>query len=429
MNKKFLILLFILTTPLFTFLKENQKYVVINNNVAFYENFADETKKGSISYGVALKSISQKGIRVQFIYNNQKIWINQKDLLPLEVDEKDFADASLLYMDTPIDNNNNMWFSYRNVLYKMNLDTPQNPNISLKTKLPKLSDFSFSEDRSQLLLMGDKTINGKHFLNLALFRLSDNTFTPLTFYYDNAATLNSSSFSQDNVFVAIFFRVEDENYLHLYDTETGEFIASLDGILGFNWIDSDLLIYTSSQIKLFSLKDQQLEENQILYRYPINADNSPSISIVDNTILFNINDTVYALSNNKLEKKDYRSIDRSKSGSLQQYTRKNTIYTTYNGDIIRPMTGTTPPWTLISIINDDLLLYRKQVDAFPIINLYNAIENKSYPFYWIEEPTYSLSNGISIESVVDKEEVWIFIEDPSDSWVKLVKLHEILTDT
>ncbi len=421
--KKILIILnaLFLLSPTYGFLGNSKKYVVSVDTASFYEESNSRTAKGEVPYGIALQSLKTKNNRIQFSYDDEDIWINENDLEPIIFNKENFSDTSVLFMSEKLDQNNLMWFVYKNVLYTMDLNNPRTPKIDTITKLPKLSFFKASGDYSYLLLFGDQRKGDKHSLNVAVFSVYDNDFIPLVTFDNDKVTLDSSFFSEDNKYLSILFNKDDTNYLHVYSVETSSLVFSRENVFNSTWVHSDLLVYTADGVELYD----NWEESTPLYTYAKKQDADPPINMVGDAVLLEIEGAVYSYKNKVLEKTDYKSIERSESGTIEHYTSGGRIYTKYEGDTLRSLSGEKPRWTLLSIISDTKLIYKYQADALQIIGLYNALLDKTISYSWVEEPDYTMTDGVSIENVIDNNEVWVFIEKPEE-WVEMLKLHELL---
>ena len=404
---------------------KSDQLVVINHRASVYSNFADNKVLDKIDLGISFHPISQKGVRFQFEYKGQSVWIDQKDVGDIVFNAKNFVAESALFSELPIVSENEFWFAYKNKFYKTDLSDKSNPDIQLKAALPNFSAMSSTEDRSLLALTGDINSNDTSILNVALYNTKQRIFSPLTYFYGDSTTMNSLEFSKDNRLIALYYTIDNDEILHIYSTATKELLFSTHNILSFNWIDSNLILYTPKKILMYATKDGVLGEEILLYEFKKTMDNAPEMAKVGDQYLFQIEDIIYQYQNDELVKTDFKSIERSPNGDIEHRSTETQKTTTYKDKRLRSLSGTKPQWEFISILDDTNIVYKHQNGAIFSIYIYNIDKETSAPYYWIEEPFYIFKDKVAVEFIVENESVFILLENPGE-WVKILPIHELL---
>lgn len=408
---------------------KTDQLVVINHEASIYPNFADNRIIDKIDLGISFHSTDQKGVRVQFVYKGQSVWIDQKDVGAITFNAKNFVVEGALFSELPIVSENDLWFAYKNKFYKIDLTDKSSPDIQLKAVLPNFSAMSATDDRSLLALTGDINSNDTSIVNVAFYNTKQRIFSPLTYFYGDSTTMNSLEFSKDNQLIALYYTIDNDEILHIYHTTTKELVFSAHNVLSFNWIDSDLVFYTPKKILMYKTKDGILGEEIVLHDFKKTMDISPEMVKVGNQYLFQIQDIIYQYTNNELVKTDFKSIERSPNGDLEHRsteTQKIISYiTSYKGKRLRSLSGTRPLWEFMSILDDFNIVYKHQNGAIYSIYVYNIDTEKSLPYYWIEEPFYIFKDKMSVEFIVENKDIFILLESPGE-WVKILPIHELL---
>lgn len=403
---------------------KNEKYITINNDVPLYATFVSTNIVKKAPYAMPITSLSKKGTRIRFNYDNQELWIEQNDLITLDFSSKNFSDDNLLFLETPLVNQV-MWFAYKGILYTMDLTIPRNPSIKAKVKLPKISDMIPSKDRVWWLLRGtSETSNDHSLLNLALFNATNQKFIPLTILYGNNITLELAEFSQDNNFLAMLLKIDDQYIVNVYNLSNKTLCVAQDKGLGFSWNDNQLLIYTKDAIELYNASENW-NDKLILYSFKIAIKETPLTRKANGNLYLTIDNTVYKLTNNILEKTDDQFIEYSKDKQLKYYEKDGITYTYYKNWRLRSLSGVNPKWTFVTFLDNKNILYKAQKGALSSIYIYNIDTEESSVFRWIENPIHLLPNYTAIEAVIEGDEVWIFIEQ-AGKWAKILRLHELL---
>jgi len=419
----FIIFLLNQTSLIYSFLNKETFYVTKDNKTSIYANFVGINIIDEVPYAFPITSLIQKGMRVQFDYKNKKVWVELDDLLELNFTIKNFSEDNLLYHGTTIINKN-MWFAYKNILYKMDLNNPQEPTIKAQVKLPKFADMIPSDDRTWWLLKGTSQNSNNIALNLALFDITNHKFVPLTIFYGDNITLESVEFSPDNKYLAILLKIEDNYIVNVYNILNKTLCISQDKGLGFSWNDNQLIIYTPKSIVLYN-DFSDWKSKFTLYSFKIAINNTPTARKIDGELFLTIKDIVYKLENNTLKNTGEQFIEYSPDRLLKYYEKNNIIYTYYKNRRLRSLSGKDPSWTFIAFLDNKNILYKAQKGAITSIYVYNIDSEESSIFRWIEEPTYLLPDHTAIEAVIENDEVWIFIEQ-ADKWAKILRLHELL---
>ncbi len=404
---------------------KTDQFVIINHNTPIYSNFADNKHIDNIDLGISFYPMSQKGMRIQFLYLGQEVWVDQKNVGIISFNAKNFVDKGVLFNELPIVSENEVWFAYKNNFYNIDLRDKYQPKIQLKAALPNFSDISATENRSLLALTGDVFSNNTSILNVALYNTKQRIFSPLTYFYGDSVSMNSLEFSQDNQLIALYYSIDNNKILHIYRVATKELILSVDNVLSYNWIDSTLLIYTSEKILMYKTKDSLLGKEMILYRFNNKMSAAPLMVKLVNQYLFQIKNIIYLFQNDELVKTEFKSIERSPNGDLEYYTYKEQSCATYKGKRIRSLSGKNPQWTYMSILDDSNIIYKHQNGAIYSIYMYNINTEKSLPYYWIEEPFYIFKDGVGVEFVRENDSIYLFLEKPKE-WVKNLPIHQLL---
>ncbi|MGL5956833.1 MAG: hypothetical protein ACRC0X_09620 [Brevinema sp.] len=398
-------------------------FVIIDHNVPVYESFVGGNVIDYIDIGVPLTVLSRRGARAQFDYQGREIWIDQQYIASLNVNQKNFSESATLFAELDIVDEDSFAFVYQNKLYC--IDVGQLPDLQAKSQyvFPNFSQISASRDRSVFLLTGDTFSNDVSFLNLAFYETSTKKFIPLTYFRGDKVTINSSYFSKDGRYMSLLFTIDNVNIVHVYDINKKKLILAERGILDISWYHSNLFLFTEKQILSYSGTD--LSDKNILYQFPILVDTAPSTSVIGDVYFLQLDNNVYRFAEGVLQKTDFRSLERSLKGDLEQYSRGGQVCTLYKNRRLRSLSGKTPTWTLLSILDDERLLYRQQKDALQILNIYDAKTDQSQPYYWIEEPFYTFKNGISLEYITEDQEIWLFVEQ-AGGFAKVVRIEDII---
>ncbi|MGL4677408.1 MAG: hypothetical protein ACRCWI_07045 [Brevinema sp.] len=401
----------------------NQYFVVIDHNVPAYQSFVDKKVVDYIDLGVPITVSSRKGARVQFRYRDRDLWVDQKYIAALNFNQRNFSDSATLFAELPVVNEEGFSFVYRNQLYCVDLNKLPDLKVKSRITFPNFSQVSASSNRSIFLLTGDVLSNNVSLLNLAFYENSTKKFSPLTYFRGDKVTINSSDFSQDGRYVSILFVIDNINIVHVYDVKEKKLILAEKGVLDITWYNSILFLFTEKNIIYYS--GANLANNNILYRFNKVIETAPTTSIIGGLYFLQLDNSVYCFDDGKLQKTNFRSLERSPKGYLEQYTQGEQICTFYKNRRIRSLSGKTPVWTLLSILDDERLLYRQQKDALQILSIYNAETEKNDPYYWMEEPFYTFKNGISFEYLTEDQEIWLFIEK-SGGFAKAVRIQDII---
>ena len=165
---------------------KTDQFVIINHNTPIYSNFADNKHIDNIDLGISFYPMSQKGMRIQFLYLGQEVWVDQKNVGIISFNAKNFVDKGVLFNELPIVSENEVWFAYKNNFYNIDLRDKYQPKIQPKAALPNFSDISATENRSLLALTGDVFSNNTSILNVALYNTKQRIFSPLTYFYGDS---------------------------------------------------------------------------------------------------------------------------------------------------------------------------------------------------------------------------------------------------
>ena len=406
-------------------LNKSDQLVVISHEASIYPNFIDNKILDKIDLGISFYTTGQKGTRFQFEYKGQSVWIDQKDVGAITFNAKNFVAESALFSELPIVSENDLWFAYKNKFYKMYLTNKSILDIQLKAALPNFSAMSATDDRSLLALTGDINSNDTSIVNVALYNTKQRIFSPLTYFYGDSTTMNSLEFSKDNQLIALYYTIDDDEILHIYSTSTKELMFSAHNVLSFNWMDSNLILYTPKKILMYKTKDGILGEEILLYTSPISMDNAPEMAKVGDQYLLQIEDTIYQYKNDELVKTDFKSIERSPNGDLEHRSTETQKITTYKGTRLRSLSGTNPSWEFMSILDNTQIVYKHQNGAIYSIYIYDIDTEKSAPYYWVEDPFYIFSDKVAVEFIVENDSIFILLEKPGE-WVKMLPIHELL---
>ncbi len=401
--------------------KEN--FAVISHNATIYKNFMNNDAVGVVELGVPVAIKSRKGVRVQFEYKGNDVWINQQDISEINFEQKNFSSTSSKFTPLPVVKNDSICFVYDDKLYTMNISNPESLKAKAFSSVPQFSQISISENRNVLFLTGDIVSNNTTTLNLAFYNISERKFYPLTFLLGSQVIIESSEFSQDGKYLSLFFDVNDENIVHVYDVKTQKLVLVKRDVLNVSWFRSILFLSTPNEIIYYT--DLDTAQGKVLHTFSKPIETAISSVVIAGEYFLQIQDTIYRFDGDSLQKTDFSSLERSPRGNIEYYSRNDQFYTMYNHQRLRSFSGSSPRWTLLSILDDENILYRYTKDAIQMFSIYNAVSDQSYTYYWIEDPFHTFRNGVSLEYVVDGEEIWIFLEK-ADDFIKASRIKNII---
>lgn len=421
---KILLTLLLNISLMFPFFGNKQRYVVIIHNTPVYKTFADSTIVDRVELGSSFVSLNQRGSRMQFEYNGEEVWIDQKNISELDFKEKEFVESPVLFSEISVVNEQYIDFVYDSQLYQIDLSNLEHLKPKLLGKVPKFSQLSASPDRKTLLLTGDSLSKNKPILNLAFYNMESSEFIPLTYFIGDDTTIENSVFSPNGKYLSLYFSINDKQFTHVYDVESQKLVLTKKNILNIAWYGNILFAFSPTKIEFFDSESQFT--SKILHTF-LNKNNKiiPNGATIGGEYFIQIDDEIYHFHNKELQKTDFRSLDRSPKGFIQHYQRRKQLITQYKGQRLRSLSGAQPRWTFLSILDDNRLLYRTRKDALQILNIYDAIEDESYPYYWIEEPSHTFRSGLSIEFTMEGEDIWLFLENPNN-YVKIIRIPEML---
>ncbi len=386
-------------------------YAAANHNAPVYDNFASTNAAARLDIGAPVDIIIRRGARAQFDYMGHVYWIDLKDIAEIDFDMDSFTDEAAEFAELPPVQDRYIRFVYKNKAYI--LDTEGGGKAQVFAEVPDFTQISVSEDGSKMLLTGNKDN-----FNVALY---DGDFTPLTFFDKNKATIESADFSQDGKYLALYFSAGNSDILHIYDTSSKKLVLARRGVAGFSWIDSKLFVSAENNIVYY------IEPARPKNIYSFSKKNTESLQFAEigGEYYFRIDGDIYLFTGSELQKSSVKTLDSSPNGSIEHYTRGNQFFTDYKGARIRQLSGASPQWTFISILDDSNILYRQRKDILQVLELYNAETKQSYSYYWAENPYYVFKNGVVAEYINEDEQIWLLLEKPDD-FVKLNKIEDII---
>ncbi|MGL4366775.1 MAG: hypothetical protein ACRCTQ_00610 [Brevinemataceae bacterium] len=414
----------IIDVDLYAFLSGKERLVVIETTPVYSESLGSN-QVNTVPVGAVVSVQKKKGVRLQITFNNQNVWIEQSKVKPLEFSSKNFSDNSALFIPASVSKDGVFWFVYNKMMYKMNLSDLTKLSAESQASLPRVLDAEPSIDYSLWLLSGESTNKKSKVLNLALFYPSLKKFVPLTSFFGDDVIVKSLEFSDNNQYVAVMVSIKDRSGLYVFDTSSHLLTFYQSGIQGFQWHNSNLVVFTPLSIDINTPNNIHSWKKKTLYTFKTKQTEAPVIYKSGSEILLSLEDKVFVLNNQTLKETGYDSLERSPNGVIEYYQKQSNIYTLYKKKQIPSLSGKKPMWSFLSILDDTHLLYRIQKEALAEIYLYNAETKTSTPFYWIEEPAFVLSDYTAVEFAVENEEVWMFIERPGGIMVDIFKIHEI----
>ena len=399
------------------------RYVVSQDNAPLYDTFAGSSAVDFAPFLLVFKARAQRGTRIQLDYKGRELWIEMHNVIKMDFNSRNFSDSSTDFIETKLVGNI-LWFAYKKALYAMDLSDINMPVVQKKAELPSVSDAQASEDRTLWLLSGESSYKNERNLRLALFSVPQKRFVPLTMIYGNNMSLLDAAFSADNRFVAVHTDLQDAKKLTVFSTSNGILEHSLNDVDNFFWYGNSILIFRKHDIILFDPSQPDMERT-ILYASPKQRD-TIEYRQVGERLLIAVDGVVYILTNSNLQKTDFKSIDRSPDGSLEHFEEKGSTYTLYKGKQLRALSGSKPRWEFDSFLGNNYIVYReKKGSALTTLYLYDPKKDISLSYYWVEEPSQILNDGLAIEAVNEKNDVWFFLEKPGET-AKILRLSEII---
>lgn len=399
------------------------RYVVFQDRTPLYDTFADNSAVDFAPFLLVFKARAQRGTRLQLDYKGRELWIEIRDVIKMDFNSRNFSDGSTDFIETKLVGNA-LWFAYKKALYAMDLSDVDSPVVQKKAELPAVSDAQASEDRTLWLLSGESSCKNERNLRLALFSVPQKRFVPLTMIYGNNISLLDAAFSADNRFVALHTDLQDAKKLTVFSTSVGVLEHSLNDVDNFFWYGNSILIFRKNDIILFDPAQPDIER-AVLYASPKQR-GTVEYRQVGERLLIAVDGAVYILTNGSLQKTDFKSIDRSPDGSLEHFEEKGSTYTLYKGKQLRALSGSKPRWEFDSFLGNNYIVYReKKGSALTTLYLYDPKKDISLSYYWVEEPSQILNDGLAIEAVNEKNDVWFFLEKPGET-AKILRLSEII---
>ncbi|MGL4388459.1 MAG: hypothetical protein ACRCTJ_03600 [Brevinema sp.] len=422
MNRKFisiiaiLFLIMVVAPNIFALFSKLERYSVSTKNALIYATVMSTSAIKTVPFGMPLKILDQKAGRVQFELDKQNYWIALSNLTPINFSQ--FTTSSTMFISSEVTKKGDMFFIYKNQMYSFNIT---NQNISFKpiSKIPNLLDATPSTDRNLWMLLGEIRADDKAQLNIGLFNVVREKFTELTIFSGDV-TIELAEFSSDNNYLALFVNKNNINHLYVFDIQKLSLVMTDKQVNGFTWNDHQLVVYYEHKIALYDTNPwrEVSLKNLVIMKAP------SGINRNGKTLIQNQNQ-VYLISNNTLILTKYKSLDHSPEGKFEQYQIQAQTITTFNNYRIGNLSGQKPKWYFQSFIDDRYLLYKEQKDALITVYRYDAVEKKSQPYYWIEDPYSIFGDGILVDVATEGDEVWIFIESLTET-PKILKLHQLL---
>ncbi|MGL4561733.1 MAG: hypothetical protein ACRCV0_05560 [Brevinema sp.] len=411
------VLMFFIVSTSYPILLKSKQYTVSTDNSPVYSSIMSTQSINTVPFGMPFRSLEQKAGRLKFIYQKKEVWIPLENVVPIDFNQ--FTTSSTLFVPSEITSNGNMWFIYKNQMYRFNV-TNERVSFESISKMPNILDAVPSGDRTRWFLLGEVRTEDKSLLNIGLFSPQNKKFTELTTFFGENVTIESVEFSPDNNYLSLFVNRNDVDYIYIFDVNDLSLLMTDKNITGFTWSDDKLLIYYPKNIGVY-----QINPWQKIVTKGIDVINNPSGRLLDQELLVQNKNIVYLMSNNTFVPTKYKSLDRSPKGTFEHYQQQGQMNTFFKGQRIYSLSGAKPKWVFLSFIDHKYLLYKQQKDALTTLYRYDAEEKLSVPYYWIEEPYSIFDDGTLVDVAVEDKQIWIFIESPNQK-PKMLKLHELL---
>lgn len=394
------------------------RWAVTQVNAPAYTDASGVVQSGTLPYAYGFKAKNRRGNRVSFMRDAQELWVNTNALIKIDFTAQNFSSQPADFLPSEIQGSN-FTFLYKNAVYRLNAETLDTQNLVKVSDTPKSSAAYFSKDGEITLLAGASEKG----LNLAFFLPRQKKFIPLSIL-TGEASLITAEFSPNHSQVALHIALGERQHLLLYRTDTGELTASVPEVQAFRWSGGGVVVAKKNSVVLLNSNGQETT----LYLAPKNKKEIQTIiAMPADEFLIDIDGSVYRLDGDGIVKTAYPSIERSRSGSLQRSEKNNVVNFTYKGKPLRSLSGKTPLWDFISFAGDESLVYSQKSTTGAITTLYyyDAAQNQSLPYRWVEEPIQVLDNGLAYEAVEESGETWLFFEYPGGKAVML-RLNELL---
>lgn len=411
------ILFIFLTLPAHAQFDEG-RWAVTQASAPAYADVSGVVQSGTLPYAYSFKAKNRRGNRVSFMKDAKELWVNTNALIKIDFTAQNFSSQPADFLPSEIQGSN-FTFIYKNSVYRLNAETLDTKTLVKISDAPRSSAAYFSKGGEIALLAGASEKG----LNLAFLLPQQKKFIPLSIL-TGEASLITAEFSPNHGLIALHIALGERQHLLLYRTDTGELTASVPQVQAFRWSGGGVVIARQNSVALLKSNG----EETTLYLAPKNKKEIQTIiAMPADEFLIDIDGVIYRLDGDGIVKTTYSSIERSRSGSLQRSEKNNVINFTYQGKPLRPLSGKTPLWDFISFAGDASLVYSQKSTTGAITTLYyyDAAQNLSLPYRWVEEPVQVLDNGLAYEAVEESGETWLFFEYPGGKAVML-RLNELL---
>ena len=404
-----------------------QTGTIVANRAIVFQNKGKGKKLGTMRFALPVRVLSQTKRYILVVRGRLKGWVSSRNIVLTPSPFANIGEAALLAPQIPLSGKNAfLYYYFKKRIFKYSVIERKNKssqNIGL------ISQILANNNREKFLVEGVHT-NRSDIHSLGLFDYNNAHIQLLGSFVKKSVIVADSSFSPDNKYIAVSFKIGSKMAAVLYSAENGRYIGTALNTDGITWTDYGPVFHNKRNfwlIRFSNLTNENLDFNKkrLLFKtVKLHGTRHLAIRFYNGRLYVKAGGRVkyYDFQQNKLIGSRLKTVDFDNNFKLQHL--KSGLVTINGGKRYSRFGGARPRYRFESFIGN-FVLYRRQknkLSSYFLAPINDPYSDKAYQYKAIDEINAQSDNGILAQIATDGDKSIIWVENPHTARFEIIRL-------